>query len=132
LFWNSWLKKRLLADAKLLGRWGEKRTEKYLTGKGFKTLAHNFRCSGGEVDLIMTDHDRTVVFVEVKTRRDETFAQAESAITSVKKARIIRAAKYFAAKHKLDNRPLRFDVVTVIVPSQDKEQIRHYENAFGI
>ena len=59
--------------------------EKFLRKKGFKILTRNFNCRTGEIDLIMTDSDGTTVFVEVKTRADEVFADAESAITEVKK-----------------------------------------------
>ena len=41
-----------------------------------------------------------------------------------------RAANLFIKKHKLDNLPLRFDVVILITDGKDKPQVRHYENAF--
>ena len=78
----------------------------------------------------MVDSDRTIVFVEVKTRADESFAPPESAITSSKKSRMIRAARYFIATNEIQDRPLRFDVVTVILGQKGPVQIRHYENAF--
>jgi putative endonuclease len=121
---------RLLADRKLLGQWGEKRSEKFLKRKGLKTLTHNFSCKTGEIDLVMVDADRTIVFVEVKTRADETFSPSESAITAGKKGKMIRTARYFLATNKIENRPLRFDVVTVILGQKGPVQIRHYENAF--
>jgi len=121
---------RLLADAKLLGKWGEKRSEKFLRQKGLRTLTRNFRCKTGEIDLVMVDSDRTIVFVEVKTRADESFSPSESAITSRKKTRMIRAARYFLAANEIEDRPLRFDVVTVILGRKGPVQIRHYENAF--
>ncbi len=121
---------KLLADRKLLGRWGEKRGEKFLKRKGFKTLTRNFRCKTGEIDLVMVDTDRTIVFVEVKARADESFAPSESAITYAKKSRMIRAARYFIATNEIQDRPLRFDVVTVILGQKGPVQIRHYENAF--
>jgi putative endonuclease len=120
----------LLADRKLLGRWGEKRCEKFLKGKGLKTLTRNFSCKTGEIDLIMVDADRTIVFVEVKTRADESFGPSESAITAGKKIRLARAARYFLATNEIEDRPLRFDVVTVILGEKGPVQIRHYENAF--
>ena len=123
-------KPRLLADRRLLGRWGEKRSEKFLKRKGLKTLTHNFSCKTGEIDLIMVDSDRTIVFVEVKTRADESFGPSESAITAGKKTRMIRAARYFLATNEIEDRPLRFDVVTVILGQKGPVQIRHYENAF--
>lgn len=124
-------KKKILSDPHLLGQWGQKQCEKFFKATGCKTLTRNFSCSSGEIDLIMTAGDGTVVFVEVKTRADEKFADAESAITSAKKQRMIKAANLFVKKYKLDNYPLRFDVVIVIADEKGKAQIRHYENAFA-
>jgi hypothetical protein len=74
----------------LLGRWGEKRSEKFLKRKGFKTLTRNFSCKTGEIDLVMVDSDGMLVFVEVKTRANEDFSPSESAVTKAKKTRMLR------------------------------------------
>ncbi len=65
----GWVLKRgkLRATAKLLGRWGEKRSERLLKRKGLRLLARGFSCKAGEIDLVMADGDRTIVFVEVNT-----------------------------------------------------------------
>ena len=79
----------------------------------------------------MADSNGSIVFVEVKTRADEVFADAESAITEVKKNRMAKAARYFLSVNNIKDRPCRFDVVVVL--ADDKQpQIRHYENAFVI
>ncbi len=128
----GWLLNRdkLLADRKKLGRWGEKHCESFLKKKGFKKLAHNFSCRSGEIDLIMVDTEGAIVFVEVKTRADEEFEPTESVITAVKKNKLSRTAQYFLATHNIENRPFRFDVVTVVLGEAGPAQIRHYENAF--
>lgn len=121
---------KLLADRKLLGRWGEKYCRGFLERKGLKTLTRNFSCKTGEIDLVMVDTDRTIVFTEVRTRADETFSMVESSITAPKKARLARTARYFLATNKIDDRPFRFDIVTIILPLKGPPQIRHYRNAF--
>jgi len=123
-------KRKLLADRELLGRWGEKRSQRFLKRKGLKTLTRNFSCKTGEIDLIMVAPDRTIVFVEVRTRADETFGSAESSITFAKKARLIRTARYFLATHDIDDRPFRFDVVTIVLGPKGRPQTRYYKNAF--
>lgn len=123
-------RQKLLADRKLLGRWGERRCEKFLKKDGFKILARNFSCKTGEIDLIAADSDGSVVFVEVKTRADEKFAAAESSITPDKKRKLIRAARFFLASCNVGERPYRFDVVTIILPRMGKEKLMHYKNAF--
>ena len=123
-------KRKLLADIKLLGRWGEKRCQRFLKRKGLKTLTRNFSCNVGEIDLIMVAPDRTIVFVEVRTRADETFGSAESSITFAKKAKLLRTARYFLATHDIDDRPFRFDVVAIVLGPKGNPQIRYYKNAF--
>jgi putative endonuclease len=123
-------RRKLLADRELLGRWGEKRCEKYLMRKGLKKLARNFSCKTGEIDLVMVDTDGSIVFTEVKARADETLTPAESVITAPKKAKLKRTARYFLAIHNIEDRPFRFDIVTIILGQTGPEQIRHYENAF--
>jgi len=123
-------RRKLLADRKLLGRWGEKYCRGFLKRKGLKTLTRNFSCKTGEIDLIMVDADRTIVFIEVRTRADETFNAVESSITAPKKTRLLRTARYFLATNNIDDRPCRFDIVTIVLPPKGPPQIRHYENAF--
>ena len=94
-----------------------------------KFLTANFRTDRGEIDLVMRDKD-CLVFVEVKTRSSEKYAKAESAITYSKKLRMVKAARLFAKEYKLENYPLRFDVVIVMPDEKGKAVIRHYENAF--
>jgi putative endonuclease len=78
----------------------------------------------------MVDTDGTLVFVEVKTRANEDFGPSESAVTSTKKTRMLRAARTFLATHHIEDRPLRFDVVTIVLGEKGQPEIRHYENAF--
>ena len=128
----SWLlnKGKLLSDRRRLGQWGEKRCERYLKKKGFKRLARNFSCKSGEIDLVMVDSNGAVVFIEVKTRADESLTPTETVVTLAKKDRLNRAARYFLASHNIENRPFRFDVVTIVLGQKGPAQIRHYENAF--
>ena len=123
-------RRKLLADRKLLGRWGEKHCERFLKRKGLKTLARNFSCKTGEIDLIMVAPDGAIVFVEVKTRADESFEPPESTVTSAKKNKLFKTARYFLATHNIGDRPFRFDVVTIVLAPTGRPQIRHYENAF--
>jgi len=128
----KWLlnRRKLLTDQKLLGRWGEKRCEKFLKKKGLKRLTRNFSCKTGEIDLIMVAPDTTIVFVEVRTRADEKFGPPESSITHAKKIKLLRTARYFLATQKIEDRPFRFDVVAIVLGQTGREQINHYENAF--
>ena len=124
-------KDRLLSDPKLLGRWGEKKCERFLKRKGFKVVARNFSCRFGEIDLIMIDNDRALVFIEVKTRRDEEFITAQSAVTAAKRKRMRVVGDHFTKKYKIKNRPIRFDVVVVILGTEKQPEIRHYQGVIA-
>ena len=123
-------RRKLLADRKLLGRWGEKRCERFLKSKGLKTLTRNFSCKTGEIDLVMVDTDRTIVFIEVRTKADVTFAPPEESITTPKKARLLRTARYFLATNNIQDRPYRFDIVAIVLDKTARPEIKHYKNAF--
>jgi putative endonuclease len=122
--------KRRLSDPRRLGRWGEKRSERFLKRKGLKTLTCNFACRTGEIDLIMVAPDRTIVFVEVRTRSNESFGPPESSITSAKKNRLLRTARYFLAANKIEDRPFRFDIVAIVLGRIGRPKLEHYKNAF--
>jgi len=121
---------KLLADGKLLGRWGERRCERFLVRKGLRKLARNYSCKTGEIDLVMVDADGVIVFVEVKARADESFEPVESVVTFAKKAKLLRTARYFLASHNIEDRPCRFDIVTLVLGQAGRPKIKHYENAF--
>ena len=128
----GWIPNRrgLLADVAELGRWGERYCCRYLKRKGFKELTRNFSCKRGEIDLVMVDSDSSIVFVEVKTRADEDFAEAESAITADKKRKLITTARYFITTNNIANRPCRFDVVIILLGAKGEPEVRYYKNAF--
>ena len=123
-------RKRLLADPKRLGKWGEKRAERFLNARGLKTLTRNFTCKTGEIDLIMVDPDSSIVFVEVRTRAADAFQPPEATVTPAKRARLIKAARYFLATHQIENRPFRIDVVAITLPASRRPKIDHYPKAF--
>jgi len=123
-------RRKLLSDRKLLGRWGEKRCEKFLKGKGLKKLAGNFSCKTGEIDLVMVDTDGSIVFVEVRSKAEDSLVSPEQSITQTKKNRLVRAGRYFLKIHGIEDRPYRFDVVSIVLGRTGRPQIRHYENAF--
>jgi len=123
-------RRRLLADRRLLGRWGEKRCERFLKKKGLRKLAGNFSCKTGEIDLVMVDTDGSIVFVEVRTKAEESFGPPEESITHPKKVKLLRTARYFLATHNIEDRPFRFDVVSIVLGQTSRPQIRYYKSAF--
>ncbi|MGD0078962.1 MAG: YraN family protein [Sedimentisphaerales bacterium] len=121
---------KLLRDIKLLGKWGERQCEKFLKRKGLKTLTRNYACNAGEIDLIMVDKDRAIVFVEVKTRLDEEFAPTETVVNKTKADKMVKTSRYFLSVHDIASRPYRFDVITITLGQRGPAQIQHFKNAF--
>ncbi len=91
------------------GRRAEALAAMMLRLKGYRILARRLRTPVGEIDIVAA-RGRTLVFVEVKNRKDD--ALAAEAITHRAKARIVRAAEFFLSRHPhLSERELRFDAV---------------------
>jgi putative endonuclease len=108
------------------GDLAEQAAAEFLTGRGLALLARNYRCRFGEIDLIMSDGP-TVVFVEVRYRRNNTFGGAIESITVRKREKLLRAARHYMASRK-GFADCRFDALLL---SGDKEEIEWIENAFG-
>ncbi len=124
------IRRRLLADRRLLGQWGERFCEARLLRKGWRTFAKAYKTADGEIDLVMVEPDGGIVFIEVKTRAGEDFAPAETAIDYKKKLRMTCTAKQMIKKYNLFDRPLRFDVAVIIIRTTGKPEFRYYQNAF--
>ncbi len=92
------------------GKAAEKLAEQFLGNRGLKTVTRNYRCRGGEVDLICTERS-TLVFVEVRLRRNESFGGAAASITAAKRRRIVTAARHYLAG--APERACRFDVIAL-------------------
>jgi len=119
------------AKKRQLGRRGEKLTKRYLKKQGFRHIASNYATRQGEIDLIMQE-DETIVFVEVKTRQNEDFADGEASVNFPKQKHLSAAARHFIHLNHLHDRPCRFDVVAVAIPESGKPVIRHWPNAFKL
>ena len=114
----------------LLGKEGERLAERFLEKKGYKLLERNYRCTAGELDLIVLDR-RVIVFVEVKTRTGQGFGTPFEAVEFRKQRKIIQAAQFFLAEKGLQQRDARFDVVGVSWVGREPV-VEHIENAFEL
>lgn len=78
-----------------------------------KLVARNYRCSSGELDLIMQTDD-LLVFVEVRFRKNNDFGGAAASVTTIKQQRLIKAAQSFlASMPQYQNHCCRFDVLAM-------------------
>ena len=106
---NSLLAK--LTKRKKVGNQAEDQACQYLQNKGFTLVKRNFSTKAGEVDLIMDDN-QTLVFVEVRYRKNANFGGAAASITPKKQQRIIKAALAYQQKYAPQS-AMRFDVVAI-------------------
>ena len=102
---------------------GEMVAADYITGKGGRIIARNISYAGAEIDLIALI-DGVYAFIEVKRRTSTRYGRPSEAVTPAKMKRIIRAAAY-AARHGLDDRPLRFDIIEIL-----PGELNHIPGAF--
>jgi TIGR00252 family protein len=107
-----------------LGVEGEKAALEYLLKKRYKLIVSRFRYGRGEIDLIMRD-GKTLVFVEVKYRKDGATGDGLQAVTKQKQQRLRSAAEGYAMQNSLLNAKMRFDVIEIAAMG-----IIHIENAF--
>jgi putative endonuclease len=112
-----------------IGRWGEQAVAGWLAQRGYRLLARNWRRREGEIDIIALE-GTTLVFIEVKTRRSETFGAPEEGIDTRKQRQLTRLAqRYLDENPTLAFDSCRFDVVVVDL-SGNRPRFRHYPNAF--
>ena len=115
----------------LTGAWGEALAAEFLQKNKYKLIATGYRCRFGEIDLIVSNK-KYLVFVEVKLRRSNRFAEAKEFVDFRKQNRLRSTASMYLAENPTDLQP-RFDVVEIYAPdgtATAKPKIYHLEDAF--
>lgn len=103
---------------------GEKYAEKYLRKRKYKILDRNFRSKYGEIDIIACDL-QYIIFVEVKTREENSLVSGQEAVHYQKQQKIIKTAMCYLQLHPTNLQP-RFDVA-VISTKQGQKLIHSIE-----
>lgn len=115
---------------KSLGDAAEQLALDHLQRQGLRLVCRNYRLAGGprvraaEIDLILRERDGTLVFVEVRSRRDAAHGGAAASVGSLKQRRIVRAAQHYLLR-LTEPPPCRFDVVAI-----DGDALRWIRAAF--
>lgn len=113
---------RRRTDKQIIGENAEDRALEYLQQQGMTLVERNFRCKGGEIDLIMQERN-TLVFVEVRKRADTRYGGAAASVTARKQARLVLAAQLFLQRFRMPP-ACRFDVIAM-----DGEAVSWLKNA---
>ena len=120
-----------MARNNITGAWGERLAAEYLAKKRYKLVAANYRCRFGELDLVV--RNRTyLVFVEVKLRKNASFAMAREYVDVHKQEKLRTTASLFLSQNPTKLQP-RFDVIEIYAPDGIETahpEIIHLEDAF--
>lgn len=85
----------------------------YLQKQGLKLVLRNYRCSLGEIDIIMRD-GKDLVFVEVRARKSDGYGGGVGSVNYTKQQKIIKSASHYLLRYKIyDKFPSRFDIVSI-------------------
>ncbi|MBE6779454.1 MAG: YraN family protein [Clostridia bacterium] len=115
-----------------VGIQGEKRVAHFLRQRGFNVIKRNYQCRFGEIDII-AENGEYILFVEVKTRKQNALISGVEAVDSHKQSRITLSAQDYISKTLCEKQP-RFDVAEVTVCEKSDGSVgyslKYIENAF--
>lgn len=120
-----------MSDFLQMGKRGEALAWNYLRKQGYFLLEKNFRTRFGEIDIIARKQG-VVVFIEIKTRRDTSFGFPEEAVDARKQAKMIRCAQAYLQARGMEERPVRFDVLSVLWDGKHEPQFSLLEDTIMI
>ena len=115
-------------DSQEKGRLGEKLAVDYLKSSGYDILDMNYHSRFGEIDIIAA-HNRFIVFVEVKLRKENSLVSPSESVIKSKQRKIIKTAVQYLFKNQTQLQP-RFDVIEIKITKDKYESINHIKNAF--
>ena len=105
-----------------VGETAEREALAFLLSEGLQLVSRNFRCRGGEIDLVMLHHG-CLVFVEVRFRQSAQFLTPALTVDLRKQRKILRTAAIFLARHsRFAQHTVRFDVVAITGARQRRTQ----------
>ncbi len=115
-------------DKRLLGNKGEAFAAEYYKKLGFTVTAQNYTCRGGEIDII-AENGEYIIFVEVKTRSDNSLYSPAEAVDFKKQKRLTVAAMKYLSENEIEKQP-QFDVFEVYAHNARIYKVNRIENAF--
>jgi putative endonuclease len=114
------------------GAAGEAAALEYLTRKGLQLLLRNYRCRGGEIDLVMLD-GATLALIEVRLRSDLRYGGAAASVDTRKQQRLVFAARHLLlTQSNLARYRARFDVMALTPQAGRETKIEWLRDAFRL
>ncbi|PKM50749.1 MAG: YraN family protein [Firmicutes bacterium HGW-Firmicutes-7] len=113
-------------NKRAIGNEGEERAVTYLMKEGCSIITTNYTCKIGEIDIIAMQ-DSVIIFIEVKYRKNTKMGRPGESVNYFKQMKIIKSAMWYAQKHGLFDKAMRFDIIEII-----DNEIIWIKNAFTI
>jgi putative endonuclease len=120
-----------MVDDKEFGKKGEELAARYLSRRGYRILEKNYRSRAGELDIVAMD-GKTLVFVEVKSRRSNAFGSPGDAVNARKRRQMERVALAYMTENKKDGLHCRFDVVGITAAATGEPEVELVKDAFEV
>ncbi len=112
---------------KKTGKQGEDLAAEFLIKKDYEILERNYMCAVGEVDIIARKGNE-LIFIEVKTRRQETYGAPRDSVNEIKTKHMYSVAELYVQEKEISDMYISFDVVEVYI-CYERIIIGHIQNA---
>jgi len=120
---------------KEIGDFGEKTACNFLIKNGYRIIKRNYEVGFDEIDIIAKSQDKTILFIEVKTKIEGKAVASgfmpEDQMTEFKLKKIARACQKFVARHPNlidEEKGWRIDLIAVILKTETTGILHHYKN----
>ena len=112
------------------GSKGEELATKFLENLGYEIIERNYHFGHGEIDIIAKDIKKNhLVFVEVKSRKNNEFGPPELAVTPSKQELGRKIASAYLYEKEIQDIDCRMDVIAIEF-NHKPPLLNHIENAF--
>ena len=112
--------------AQTIGKTGEELAALYLNNNGYQILDRNWNLHRGcELDIVAMK-DRTIHFIEVKTRSSDLYGEPQVAINWIKMKHICKAIQQYRYRRGLFNIDSQIDSIAIIYRADDDYDLKHF------
>ncbi|WP_278489803.1 YraN family protein [Megamonas funiformis] len=116
---------------KNMGLWGEDKAVEFLKVKNYTILVRNYHSRFGEIDIIARKQN-TIIFVEVKTRKNTAFGFPAEFVDYQKQQKIMKTAQLYINDNFNAEFDYRFDIIEVFHYDDNKVKFNHLKGAFEL
>lgn len=114
-------------DRKAKGKRGEDMAALFLMAKGIEIIEKNYQHGHGEIDLIGLRDNSTLIFFEVKFRKNEVFGHPEDFLSDNQSDKLVEVAETYieGINWKGD---VQFDIISI---NESNFELKHFEDVIS-